>query len=115
MLVSANIGAVIYCLSTKVGISLPAAGTYILGVVAIAYQAFIIFSDLPLAVIVVGAILSVLVGVYLIYNTANTVAGPTYSLLVGQHAAGSVIVWIEYALIPLRLVTALGRAFKRPL
>jgi len=109
----ASVGALIYCLSTKSVLTLAGSFLYIVAGVAIFYQGFIIFTDLNIMwFLIVVSVLCVIGGLYIIYDTANVLTGTFYGLQSGQGWTGADLLWLEYILFPLRIVAALGGAFR---
>jgi FtsH-binding integral membrane protein len=108
----ATLGALVYVLANRLDLSLLNSFLYILVGVAIPYQAFIIFTDIALWILIAIAIGAIGVGIYQIYDVTRIITGSFYTLVPGQSPAGAVLLWLEYILSPLRLVGALGGVFR---
>jgi FtsH-binding integral membrane protein len=82
--------------------------------VAIVYQGYVMFSDQPLLFLAVAGVIPVFGGAFLLYDISEKIAGPVYGLAPGQFWVGAVLVWVEYLLLPARVLQAVTAQFANP-
>eukprot|EP01017_Pseudomicrothorax_dubius_P000710 TRINITY_DN0_c2434_g1_i1.p1 TRINITY_DN0_c2434_g1~~TRINITY_DN0_c2434_g1_i1.p1 ORF type:complete len:156 (-),score=50.83 TRINITY_DN0_c2434_g1_i1:98-565(-) len=109
----AILGNTIYTLSTKPPYNIPGAVLYILAGVSIFYMIFIIFFNVPILTLAIIGIVVLLVGFFILYDVNENIAGTSYNLEGRQSAAGSIICWLDYALIVVRICEAFTRAMRK--
>eukprot|EP01017_Pseudomicrothorax_dubius_P047255 TRINITY_DN845_c0_g1_i1.p1 TRINITY_DN845_c0_g1~~TRINITY_DN845_c0_g1_i1.p1 ORF type:complete len:239 (-),score=46.35 TRINITY_DN845_c0_g1_i1:149-865(-) len=102
----------IYAFTTRQKLSLAGAALFILAGVSVFYIIFIIFYDIALRYLIIVGIIILLLGFFQLYDATEIIAGTAYGLEGGQSVAGAILLWLDYILIPVRLLEAFTRGLR---
>eukprot|EP01017_Pseudomicrothorax_dubius_P001092 TRINITY_DN0_c347_g1_i1.p1 TRINITY_DN0_c347_g1~~TRINITY_DN0_c347_g1_i1.p1 ORF type:complete len:233 (-),score=57.79 TRINITY_DN0_c347_g1_i1:139-837(-) len=109
----AVVGNAIYAFSTKTPLSIAGAALYILAGVSIFYQIFIIFYNVSLTCLALIGIVILLLGFFMLYDVTEVIAGAAYGFEGHQSVSGSIVLWLDYILILVRICEAFTRAMRK--
>lgn len=101
--------------TSKGWVSFGGSALFNLAGIFIMYEIFLIFTSISLTYLIIVGVCGVILGLYLNYVVQTTLLGFFYGLNPEKHeVAGSIIIWTEVILSPVRVCEIIGRNMRAP-